>query len=141
MSSTVVNVVQTRSHSLPLDPSQQGENLNEDEEFELPETDFMNFLRESLHEEQFLQLIKDIKDLLKNEKNGFCETNYGTTEEAQLLALLIKIMMTETGFVVDQSLEECKRKAQDLKKEKEYIERQEKVINAKKSEKDQLVEV
>ena len=51
----------------------------QDEEFELPETDFMNHLQESLVEEQFLQLIKDIKDLLKNEKNGFWETNYETT--------------------------------------------------------------
>ena len=56
------------------------------------------------------------------------------------MALLTKIMMTEAGFIIDQSLEECKRKTQDLKKEKEYIERQEEVINAKKSKNYQLIE-
>ena len=92
----------------------------QDEEFELPITNFMNHLGKALDEEQFHQIIEDIKKTIKNEEDRFSKTNYKTIQEAknQLYALLTKIMMTEAGFIVDQSLEECKRKAQDLKKKR-----------------------
>ena len=79
-------------------------NVFQGEEFELPETEFMNHLQKSLPDEQFLQLIKDVKGSLIFKKTGFYETNYETTQEAktQLLALFTEIMMTETGFVIDQ---------------------------------------
>ena len=117
-------------------------NMLQDEEFELGETNFINHLGEALDEEQFRQLIRDIKDLIKNKKDVFCKTNYKKIQEARtkLLAHLTVIMMTEAGFIIYESLEECKRRAQELKKEKDYIEKQEKVINAKMSENDQLVE-
>ena len=75
-----------------------------------------------------------MKRTIQGEKEDFCKANYKSLQDAktQLLALLTEIMMTEAGFIIDQSLEECKRKAQDLKKQKEYIERQEKFINVKR---------
>ena len=48
--------------------------------------------------------------------------------------------MTEAGFIIDQSLQECKRKTQKLKKEREYLEKQTNVINTKKTENDQIVD-
>ena len=78
------------------------------EEFELPDTEFMNHLQALLPDEQVLQLITDIKVSLNIKKTGFCEANHETAQDAitQLLAILTKIMMTETGFVIDKSLEE-----------------------------------
>ena len=41
--------------------------------------------------------------------------------------------------MIERLLEECGREIKDLKEEKEYIERHQKTINAKKSETNQLV--
>ena len=49
-------------------------------------------------------------------------------------------MMTEAGFIIDQLLQECKRKTQELKKERYYLEKQKEAINTKKSENDQIME-
>ena len=83
----------------------------------------MNRLQESLPDEQFLQLIKDIKGSLNIKKTGLSETDYETAQEAktQLLAIFTKIMMAKTGFVIDKSLEECGREVKDFKEENEYI--------------------
>ena len=53
----------------------------------------------------------------------FCEAKHETVQGASsyLLAIFTKIMMTETGFVIERSLGECGREIKDLREEKEYI--------------------
>ena len=46
------------------------------EEFELPDTEFMNHVQELLPDEQVLQLITDIKVSLNIKKTGFCEADH-----------------------------------------------------------------
>ena len=53
------------------------------EEFKLPVTNFMNCLGEALNEEQFCQIIADIKKTIQGEKDDFCKANYKSIQEAK----------------------------------------------------------
>ena len=94
----------------------------------------MNQLGDALDEEQFGQIIGDMKKTIQGKKEDFCKANYQLLQEAKtrLLALLTEIMMTEARFKIDQSLQECKRKTQYLNKERDHLEKQREAINTKK---------
>ena len=54
--------------------------------------------------------MKEIKKDIEGKKEEFCKAKYKSLQDTktQMLALLTKIMMNEAGFIIDQSLQECK---------------------------------
>ena len=48
-------------------------------------------------------------------------------------------MMDEAGFIIDQSLQDCRKQTEDLKKEKDCLKQHRDAINAKKKDNDQLM--
>ena len=83
----------------------------EDDTVKIPETNFMNWLEQAITREQFLQTTRDIAKALAKRKEDFCKANYYSLQDAkaQLNALITEIMMSEVGFIIDQSMEEYKK--------------------------------
>ena len=54
----------------------------------------------------------DLKRTLEEKKEDYCKANYESLQDAkaQLLALLTEVMMDEAGFIINQSLQDCKNK-------------------------------
>ena len=55
----------------------EGDNLK------LPDTSFMNGLRQAVPHEQFQQITDDMLRTLSYDKEGFCEGNYYTLQDAK----------------------------------------------------------
>ena len=58
------------------------------DELELPETSFMNHLRQTIPHEQVQQITDDTVRIISNEEEGFCNENYYTLKDAKKLYLL-----------------------------------------------------
>ena len=78
--------------------------------------------------------MKDIKKEIEGKKEEFCKAKYKSLQDAetQMLVLITEIMMNEAGFIINQSLQECKRQTEDLKKENDRLEQHRDTINVKK---------
>ena len=49
------------------------------------------------------------------------------------------MMMNEAGFIINQSMQECKRQTEELKKEKECLKLYKDAVNTQKSDNDKLM--
>ena len=109
--------------------------------FELPDTNFMNCLKQAVTHEQYQQITNDILEAMSNEKEDFCKGNYYTLQEAknQLYALLTEIMMDEARYVTDQAIEGSKREMSELRKVRSQADKYRSVASAKKANKDKLI--
>ena len=91
--------------------------------FELPDTNFINRLKQAVTHEQYQQITNDILEAMSNEKEDFCKGNYYTLQEAknQLYALLTEIMMNEARYVIDQAIGGSKREMTELSKVRSQV--------------------
>ena len=76
----------------------KGDNLK------LPATNFMDHLKQAITHEQFQQITNDMIRGMDIMKEGFCERDHYTLQEAkdQLHSLLTDIMMDDTGYILDK---------------------------------------
>ena len=107
----------------------------------LPDTNFMNRLKQAITHEHFQQITNDMLKTMNNKKEDFCIGNYYTIQEAknQLYALLIKIMMDKARYVIDQAIEGAKRGLAELKEVKSQVDNYKSIASTKKAIKDRLV--
>ena len=70
------------------------------DDLKLPDTSFMNCLKQAVTHEQFQQITNDMLKTMSDKKEDFCEGNYYTLQEAKnwLSALLTEVMMDEAGY-------------------------------------------
>ena len=68
---------------------------------------------------RFQQITDDMLNTLNREKEGFCQGNYFTLQDAkkQLYALLTEIIMDESGYIIHEAikLEEIKGQVDNYK--------------------------
>ena len=83
---------------------------------------------------------RDIKKALLNRKEEFCKADYLSIKaaKAQLMTLVTEIMMEETGFIIDEILQDCKRQTDLLKIEKDCLNQYQYIIDVRTSENDRL---
>ena len=78
---------------------------------ESPDTNFMNHLKQAITHEQFQQIKNDMLRGMDIVKEGFCERDHYTIQEArnQLHILLTDIMMDDAGYIIDKVMDESKK--------------------------------
>ena len=112
----------------------------QDGSVKLPVTYFMDQLKEALNKEQVEQTAEDIKKTIEGKKEEFCKADYMSLQDAktQLTTLLTEVMMDEAGFIIDQSLQDCRKQTEDLKREKDHLNQYKDTINVKNNKNHQL---
>ena len=70
-----------------------------DDNLKLPDTSFMNQLRQSVPHEQCQQIANEVLITMENEKEEFCKGTYHTLLDVkkQLHAILTKVMVDKSG--------------------------------------------
>ena len=91
--------------------------MSEDDNLKLPDTSFMNQLRQSVPHEQCQQITDEVVVTMEKKKEVFCKGTYHTLQDAkkQLHAILTKVMVDKSGYVIDKSIERTERKLTKLK--------------------------
>ena len=89
----------------------------EDDILKLPDSSFMNQLRQAVPHEQFWQIANEILRTIGNKKEDFCKGTYYTLQDAKkwLHALLTKVMMDGSEYVIDKTIERAERELANLK--------------------------
>ena len=87
------------------------------DDLKLPETSFMNQLRQAVPHEQFQQIAYEILKTMGNKKEDFCKGTYYTLQDAKkwLHDLLTKVMMDKSEHVIDKTIEKAERELANLK--------------------------
>ena len=83
----------------------------EDDNLKLPDTSFMNQLRQSVPHEQCQQITDEVVITIEK-KEKFCKGTYHTLQDVkkQLYAILTEVMVEKSGYVLDKLIERTKRK-------------------------------
>ena len=108
---------------------------------ELPNTNFMGCLKQAITHKQFQQIIDDMLRGMSIVKEGFCRRDHHTLQEAknQLHALLTDVMMDDTGYILDKTIDESKKEMAKLRRISRQIDNHKRIASSKKANKDKLV--
>ena len=89
----------------------------------MPDTSFMSHLRRVIPHDQFKQITDDIINTLNDEKEGFCQVNYYTLQDAKrkLYSLLTEIITDESGYIIHDAIGRTKRRLSKLEEKEGQI--------------------
>ena len=116
-------------------------NMFGSDDLELPDTSFMNRLRQAVPREQFQQITDDMLRTMSDEKEGFCKGTYYTLQDAKkwLYALLTEVMMDKSGYVIHEAIEGAKRGLAELKEIVGHVDNYKSIASTKKAIKGRLI--
>ena len=108
---------------------------------EFPVTIFMNRLKQAITHEQFQQFKNDKLRGMDIIKEGFCERDHYTLQEArnQLHILLTDIMMDDAGYIIDKVMDEAKKELAKLRKISRQVDNYKSIASSKEANKDKLI--
>ena len=101
----------------------------------LPYTIFMDCLKQAINPEQFQQIKNDMLRGMDIVKEGFCERDHYTLQEArnQLHILLTDIMMDDTGYIIDKVIDEAKKELAKLRKISGQVDNHKSIASSKEA--------
>ena len=113
----------------------------DNDDFNLPETSYMNCLRQAIPHDRFQQIADVMLRTLNDEKEEFCKGTYYTLQDAKkhLYALLTEIMMDKIGYIISNAIEGAKRGLNKLKELKSQVDNYKSIAGTKKAIKDRLI--
>ena len=96
----------------------------EEGNLELPNTGFMNKIKQAVTEEDYQHLKKEILNTLKDEKDQFCRSSYSTLKEARnkLYIMLTEMIAQEAGSILDHNIRMKQCEKNMIKKQMSQIE-------------------
>ena len=111
------------------------------EALELPYTSFMSHLKRTIPHDQFKQITDDMINTLNDEKEGFCQANYYTLQDAKrkLYSLLTKIVGDESGYIIHDAINRTKRRLSELEEKEDQIISYKRIAVTRKASKDRLI--
>ena len=95
----------------------------EDKILKFPDKNFMSQLRQAVSHEQYQQITYEILRTIGGKKENFCKGTYYTLQDAkkQLHDLVTKVMMNESEYVIDKTIETPERELTNLKQMKSQV--------------------
>ena len=113
----------------------------EEGNLELPNTGFMNKIKQAVMEENYQHLKKEILNTLKDEKDQFCRSSYSTLKEARnkLYIMLTEMIAQEAGSILDHNIRMKQCEKNMIKKQMSQIEYNTDRAEAKSASKSKLI--